>query len=75
VAGGTDDGGVKKVQFIGQLACEAVGSLVQIAFIGTFSPASRYGSLIIKNECGQTLFTTDGNEDQILLEPVIDEVQ
>lgn len=75
IGSGTDDGGVKKLQFIGQMACEAVANGVQIAFIGTFSPATRYGSLIIKNECGQTLFATDGNECQILLEPVIDEVQ
>lgn len=75
VAGGTDDGGVKKCQFIGVLACEAVGSIVQIAHIGVFSPAERYGSLIIKNECGQTLFSTDGAECQIVFSPIIDEVQ
>jgi hypothetical protein len=74
-ASGTDDGGVKKIQFIGQMACENIGNAVQIAFIGTFSPSSRYGSLIVKNECGQTLFTTDAYEHQVLFEPVIDEVQ
>ena len=74
-ASGTDDGGVKKLQFIGQMACENVGSAVQIACSGTFSPSSRYGCLVVKNECGTTLNTVDAFEHQVLFEPVIDEVQ
>jgi len=74
LAGGTDDAGVKRIQFIGQMSCEAVGSLVHLGYIGTFSPTTRYGSLIIKNECGQTLSSTKTSQG-VLFEPVIDEVQ
>jgi len=74
IAGGTDDAGVKRMQFIGQMSCEAVASLVHKGYIGTFSPAGRYGQLLVKNECGQTLSATKTSHG-VLFEPVIDEVQ
>lgn len=75
--GGTDDGGVKQLQFIGQMACQNIASgtyAYQTAFIGVFSPAHRYGTLVIHNACGQTLSATKTN-NQVLFEPIIDEVQ
>jgi hypothetical protein len=72
--GGTDDAGVKQMQFIGQLACQAITASIQIGNIGTFSPASRAGSLVVKNECGQAVSTSVLNQ-QVLFEQVIDEVQ
>jgi hypothetical protein len=71
--GGTDDGGVNQLQMIGQLTAQAVSN-VQIANIGVFSPMHRYGTLVVKNECGQTLNSSPLHH-QVLLEPVIDEVQ
>lgn len=75
--GGTDDGGVKQLQFIGQMACQNIASATyayQTAFIGTFSPVHRYGTLVLHNASGYTLSATKTN-NQVLFEPVIDEVQ
>ena len=72
--GGTAAGGVRQMQFIGQMSCQAMANSIQIANIGVFSPASRFGSLVVKNECGQTLNSSRLNH-QVLFEPVIDEVQ
>jgi hypothetical protein len=75
--GGTDGtaaGGVKQMQFIGQMACQAIGASIQVANVGVFSPASRAGSLVVLNNCGQTL-STDVSNQQVLFEPIIDEVQ
>jgi hypothetical protein len=48
---------------------------IQIAFVGTLYPPSRYGSLIIKNECGQTICDTDDIEAHVVLNPVVPELQ
>ncbi len=67
---------VKQLIFIGTLVMtdDAVDSL-QIGFVGELNPPHRYGSLIIKNECGQTICDTDDIEAHIVLNPIIPELQ
>lgn len=48
---------------------------VQIGFCGSYFPSQRYGSLIVKNECGQTICDTDDQEAHYVLVPVIPEIQ
>ena len=67
--------GVKLMQFIGQLAVLTAADAIQIGYIGTFSPAMRYGQLVVVNSSGQAIFTTDDKNNQILMQPIIDEVQ
>lgn len=47
---------------------------VQTGFIGVFSPAERYGILIVKNESGAA-FHSDAVETHIVFNPIIDQVQ
>lgn len=62
-------------QFIGVFVCtnDATGA-VQTGFIGTFSPAERYGILIVKNESGAA-FHSDAVETHIVFDPIVDEIQ
>jgi hypothetical protein len=62
-------------QFIGVFVCtnDATGA-VQTAYVGTFSPAERYGILIVKNESGAA-FHSDAVETHIVFDPIIDELQ
>lgn len=53
---------------------DAVDS-VQIGFCGDLYPPHRYGSLIVKNECGNTICDTDDIEGHIVLNPIIPELQ
>lgn len=53
---------------------DAVDS-VQIGFVGDLYPPHRYGSLIVKNELGQTICDTDDIEAHIVLNPIIPELQ
>jgi len=66
---------VKQLQFIGVMSVTVqVTTTVQIAIVGVFSPAERYGSLVVKNESGAALHS-DGVETHIVLDPIIPEVQ
>lgn len=53
---------------------DAVDS-IQIGFVGTLYPPHRFGSLIVKNECGQTICDTDDIEAHVVLNPIIPELQ
>ncbi len=66
---------VKVLQFIGSFICnnDVTGS-VQGGWVGTFSPAERYGILIVKNESGAA-FHSDAVETHVVFNPVITEVQ
>jgi len=67
---------VKQLIFIGTLVMtdDAVDS-VQIGYVGDLAPPHRYGSMIVKNECGQTICDTDDIESAVVLNPVIPELQ
>lgn len=66
---------VKVCQFIGVFTCtDDITTDVQVGHIGVFSPAERYGILIVKNESGAA-FHSDAVETHIVFNPVIDEVQ
>lgn len=62
-------------QFIGVFVCTNDPTpSVQTAYVGTFSPAERYGILVVKNESGAA-FHSDAVEIHIVFNPIIDEVQ
>ncbi len=62
-------------QFIGVFTCtNDPTTAVQTALIGTFSPAERYGILIVKNESGAA-FHSDAVETHIVFDPIVTEVQ
>lgn len=67
---------VLQLIYIGNLVMtdDAVDSF-QLGFIGDLFPPHRYGSLIVKNECGQTICDTDDIESAIVLNPIIPESQ
>lgn len=67
---------VRQLIFIGVavLTDDGVDS-VQICFVGDLYPPHRYGSLIVKNECGQTICDTDDIEAHVVFNPVVPEVQ
>lgn len=64
---------VKLCVFIGVLPAHADGG-VQTGFVGTFSPPTRYGQLIVKNESGAA-FEADEVESHVVFMPVVFEVQ
>lgn len=58
-------------------ACQPIGNFVcsddagvQTGFIGVFSPSSRYGQLIVKNESGDA-FEGDNLEHHVVFNPVL----
>ena len=53
---------------------DAVDS-VQIGSVGILVPTNRYGSLIVKNEAGQTLCDTNDIEAHVVFDPIVDEIQ
>ncbi len=53
---------------------DAVDS-IQIGYVGVLNPLHRYGSLIVKNECGQTICDTDDIEAHVTLSPIVPESQ
>lgn len=67
---------VKQLMLIGSMIMtdDAVDS-AQIGYVGPLFPPHRYGSLIVKNECGQTICDTDDIEAHVVLNPIIPEVQ
>lgn len=67
--------GIAQLIFLGTLVCSAdATTTVQVAQIATFSPPERYGSLIVKNECGAA-FHSDAVETHFVLNPIVDEIQ
>lgn len=67
---------VKQLVFIGAMVMtdDTVDS-AQIGIVGVLRPLGRYGSLIVKNECGQTICDTDDIEAHVVLDPIVDELQ
>lgn len=66
---------IKVCQLIGVFVCtNDPTAAVQTGYIGIFSPAERYGILIVKNESGAAFFT-DVVESHIVFNPIIDEIQ
>lgn len=64
---------VKLCIFIGNLPAHADGG-VQTGFVGTFSPPTRYGQLIVKNESGDA-FEADEVESHVVFMPLVHEIQ
>lgn len=67
---------VKQLQFIGAMTMtdDAVDS-IQIGEVGILRSRERYGSLVVKNECGQTICDTDDIEAHVVLDPIVPESQ
>lgn len=67
---------VKQLTLIGVLTMtdDAVDS-VQIGKVGILSPGERYGSLVVKNEAGQTICDTDDIESVVVFDPIVPESQ
>ncbi len=74
--GGTVAESVRQMQRIGSFICTdlATATGVQVAYVGTFSPAERYGQLVLVNNSGAALHSDDV-ENHVVLTPVIDEIQ
>ena len=54
---------IKQLMFIGSFVCTAQATAtVQAAFVGRFSPPSRYGSLVVVNNSGASLHSTETNQ-------------
>lgn len=67
---------VKQLIYIGSMVMTDDGvDSAQIGMVGDLYPPHRYGSLIVKNECGQTICDTDDIEAHIVLSPIIPEIQ
>ena len=64
---------VKLCVFIGTLPAHADGG-VQTGYVGRFSPPTRYGQLIVKNESGDA-FEADEVESHIVFMPLVIELQ
>ncbi len=67
------DEGIAQLQFIGVLVVSADIEF-QIADIGVFSPAHRYGMLVVKNETGQPICDTDVIETAVVMTPIVDDI-
>lgn len=66
---------LKHLIFIGSFVCTAQATTtVQYAEVGTFSPMARYGSLVVVNNSGAALHSTDTNQ-AISLIPIEDTVE
>ena len=67
--------GIKHLQFIGNHVCsDDPTAYIQISLVGVFSPACRYGSLVIKNESAAA-FHSDAVETHVVFIPIYDEVE
>ena len=67
---------IPQLQRIGRFVCTEVATSegVQIAHIGTFSPAHRYGQLIVVNDAS-VAFHSDDVEMNVTMTPIIEEIQ
>lgn len=64
---------VKQCIYIGSLFTHD-GASVQNGFVGTFSPPTRYGQIVVVNNSGD-VYETDDVEMAVWMNPVIDESQ
>lgn len=63
---------IKQLLFVGSFVCTTQATAtVQAGFVGTFSPPARYGSLVVVNNSGAALHSTDTNQS-ITLTPIED---
>ena len=66
---------IKQLVFIGSFVCTAQAtSTVQAAIVGSFNPQLRYGSLVVVNNSGAALHSTETNQ-AITLVPVEDVIE
>ena len=72
-------GSITLAEFIEQ--CQPIGSLiihdgasVQNGFVGIFTPATRYGQMIVVNNSGDA-FEADDVENHVVMIPMVDEIQ
>lgn len=63
---------VRQCQYVGALTTHD-GAAVQCGHIGVFSPAERYGQLIVVNEAGDA-FEADDVENHVVMRPIIDDI-
>ena len=63
----------KMAQRIGSLVIHD-GAVVQNGYVGKFSPAERYGQLLVINESGDA-FEADDVEMHQVMNPLVDEIQ
>jgi len=65
----------KSLQFIGKTYSTNQGTpTVQVFNVGTFSPPTRYGTLVLRNDADDA-FHSDDVEIHVVFDPVLDEVQ
>lgn len=67
---------VKQMQLIGFFACTDLPTAtgVQVAHVGIFTPAQRYGQLVVVNNSGVALHSDDV-ETHVVMTPIVDEIQ
>jgi hypothetical protein len=66
---------VDACQYIGAfVVTDDITTTVQTAYVGTFSPAERYGILIVKNESGAA-FHSDAAEHHVTFTEILTEIQ
>lgn len=66
---------VLQLDFIGNFICTAQATgTIQVAEIGILVPSERYGSLVLLNGSGATMFT-DAAEIHVVFDPLFEEVQ
>ena len=77
--GGTLAEGLAELQFIGSMPMGVYNfptdSSIHHGYVGRFSPAARYGCLILHNNTADTMEATDAIEHGVLFQPIVDEVQ
>ena len=62
---------VRVCQFIGTFICtDDATTAIQVGHVGVFSPAERYGILIVKNESGAA-FHSDNVEIHVVFNPIL----
>lgn len=64
---------VAQCQYIGSLVIHD-GAVVQNGYVGSFSPADRYGQMVVVNNSGDAI-EADDVENHVVMNPVVDEVQ
>lgn len=74
-AGFTDTAGILgQMTFIGSLPLRA--NIINIGYVGTFTPPCRYGMLVVINNDAATMFAAAaGDETHIIMTELIDELQ
>lgn len=66
---------VKQLLFMGSFVCTAQATgTVQAANVGAFAPPDRYGSLVVVNNSGAALHSTDTNQ-AVTLTPIEDTLE